>query len=91
MALPNSLKSKAFLISNQLYTAQDGEKGTLKEFLGEFERDVILNMMVFTTNQSEAAKKLGISRSALIYKLQEYGVVREQRTENGGGFDNIEL
>lgn len=49
---------------------------TLKEKLAEVEKEMIERVYAdWRQNQSETAKRLGISRTALIYKLKRYGLL----------------
>lgn len=48
----------------------------LKEYLSNLEKEYILNTYSqCAANQSETARILGISRTKLIYKLKEYGIL----------------
>jgi two-component system response regulator AtoC len=48
---------------------------TLKEQLDAFERSLIAQALsAVSGNQSEAARRLGMSRSALIDRLKKYGL-----------------
>ena len=38
----------------------------------EYEKDIILNTLSHSRNTSDAAKKLGITRQALQYKIHKY-------------------
>ncbi len=50
-----------------------GDIKNLSESLQRIEKETILRMMSDVgNNQSEAARRLGISRTALIYKLKRY-------------------
>lgn len=65
-----TVRELAFIVTNIIVK---DETYKLKHVLEELEREVILNMMVFTDeNQSEASRLLGLSRQALIYKLKQY-------------------
>lgn len=46
---------------------------TLRELVGEYEKDLILKALEEAQgNQSLTARRLGVSRGKLIYKLKEY-------------------
>ena len=50
-------------------------EGRLREHVDSVERDAIIKALADTNhNQTHAAKRLGISRRALIYKLEKYGL-----------------
>jgi transcriptional regulator with AAA-type ATPase domain len=49
--------------------------GRLREQMGSVERDAIVKALAEANhNQTHAAKRLGISRRALIYKMEKYGL-----------------
>ena len=51
------------------------ERGRLREHVGEVERDTIIKALAEANhNQTHAARRLGISRRALIYKMEKYGL-----------------
>jgi DNA-binding NtrC family response regulator len=51
--------------------------GRLREHVGSVERDAIVKALADNNyNQTHAAKSLGISRRALIYKMEKYGLKR---------------
>ncbi|MDD9932713.1 MAG: sigma 54-interacting transcriptional regulator [Myxococcales bacterium] len=53
----------------------DGDGGRLREHVGAVERDAIIKALADNNyNQTHAAKILGISRRALIYKMEKYGL-----------------
>ncbi|MGD8860890.1 MAG: sigma 54-interacting transcriptional regulator [Myxococcales bacterium] len=53
----------------------DGDGGRLREHVGSVERDAIIKALADNNyNQTHAAKILGISRRALIYKMEKYGL-----------------
>ncbi len=55
--------------------AADEEPGRLREQVDFVERDAIARALAETNfNQTHAAKKLGLSRRALIYKMERYGL-----------------
>jgi DNA-binding NtrC family response regulator len=52
-----------------------GESFDLTEFLEHAEKELILRTLNATRGaQSEAARRMGLSRSALAYKLNKYGI-----------------
>lgn len=52
-----------------------GEPFDLTEFLEKMEKDLILRTLGSTNGaQAEAARRMGLSRSALAYKLNKYGI-----------------
>lgn len=56
------------------------KNGELNRRLREFEKELIVQCYKDeSSNQSETARVLGISRTALIYKLKEYGLL-DKRT-----------
>lgn len=58
--------------------------GRLREHVDSVERDAIIKALADTNhNQTHAAKRLGISRRALIYKLEKYGLKRPAGTIRG--------
>jgi len=58
----------------------DAKKGRLREHVDSVERDAIVKALADTNNnQTHAAKRLGISRRALIYKMEKYGLKRPPR------------
>lgn len=53
----------------------------LKNYIAEISRKIILDTYTAQLqNQSHTAKELGISRTALIYKLKEYGILTAKPT-----------
>lgn len=55
--------------------ATDTGEGRLREHVGSIERDAIIKALADNNyNQTHAAKLLGISRRALIYKMEKYGL-----------------
>ncbi len=57
-------------------TIASGE-GRLREHVDSVERDAIIKALADSNhNQTHAAKRLGISRRALIYKMEKYGLKR---------------
>jgi hypothetical protein len=53
----------------------DTGEGRLREHVGSVERDAIIKALADNNyNQTHAAKLLGISRRALIYKMEKYGL-----------------
>jgi hypothetical protein len=55
--------------------ATDAGEGRLREHVGSVERDAIVKALADNNyNQTHAAKLLGISRRALIYKMEKYGL-----------------
>jgi transcriptional regulator with GAF, ATPase, and Fis domain len=53
----------------------DEEPGRLREQVDFVERDAIARALAQANyNQTHAAKKLGLSRRALIYKMERYGL-----------------
>ena len=52
-----------------------GRQARLSEYLGSVEKDVIVRALRDANhNQTRAAKRLGISRRGLIYKMEKYGL-----------------
>ena len=50
-------------------------EGKLREHVDSVERDAIVKALADTNhNQTHAAKRLGVSRRALIYKMEKYGL-----------------
>jgi hypothetical protein len=50
-------------------------RGLLRQHVGSVERDAIIKMLADNNyNQTHTAKQLGISRRALIYKMEKYGL-----------------
>lgn len=59
--------------NKQRYFAQElAPSKTLFELVEEYERDIILNTLRQSKHISEAAKKLGVTRQALQYKIDKY-------------------
>jgi len=55
----------------------EGGEGRLREHVDNVERDAIIKALADSNhNQTHAAKRLGISRRALIYKMEKYGLKR---------------
>jgi transcriptional regulator of acetoin/glycerol metabolism len=51
------------------------DEGKLRDHVGSVERDVIIKALADNNyNQTHAARTLGISRRALIYKMEKYGL-----------------
>ncbi len=56
------------------------KKGRLREHVDSVERDAIAKALADSNNnQTHAARRLGISRRALIYKMEKYGLKRPPR------------
>ncbi|MBX3248749.1 MAG: sigma 54-interacting transcriptional regulator [Myxococcales bacterium] len=54
-----------------------GTEGRLREHVDSVERDAIIKALAESNhNQTHAAKRLGVSRRALIYKMEKYGLKR---------------
>jgi transcriptional regulator of acetoin/glycerol metabolism len=52
-----------------------GDEGKLRDHVGSVERDAIIKSLADNNyNQTHAARTLGISRRALIYKMEKYGL-----------------
>ncbi len=55
--------------------------GRLREHVDSVERDAIIKALADSNhNQTHSARRLGISRRALIYKMEKYGLKRPPRT-----------
>jgi transcriptional regulator of acetoin/glycerol metabolism len=53
----------------------DAGEGKLRDHVGSVERDAIIKALADNNyNQTHAARILGISRRALIYKMEKYGL-----------------
>src|SRR6185503_19259656 len=53
----------------------DVDSGRLRDHVGNVERDAIIKALADNNyNQTHAARILGISRRALIYKMEKYGL-----------------
>jgi two-component system NtrC family response regulator len=53
----------------------DSSEGRLREHVDSVERDAIVKALAdANNNQTRAAKRLGVSRRALIYKMEKYGL-----------------
>jgi two-component system response regulator AtoC len=62
------------LPSDALATGAGGD-GRLREHVDSVERDAIIKALADSNhNQTHAAKRLGVSRRALIYKMEKYGL-----------------
>ncbi len=60
--------------------------GRLRQHVDGVERDAIIRALADTNhNQTHAAKRLGVSRRALIYKMEKYGLKRPPRSARGKG------
>ncbi|MEM9074697.1 MAG: sigma 54-interacting transcriptional regulator [Myxococcota bacterium] len=60
-----------------LATTGGNNEGRLREHVDSVERDAIIKALADCNhNQTHAAKRLGISRRALIYKMEKYGLKR---------------
>ncbi len=61
-------------LPSDVLPAASGE-GRLREHVDSVERDAIVKALADTNhNQTHAAKRLGVSRRALIYKMEKYGL-----------------
>ncbi|HPR17294.1 MAG TPA: sigma 54-interacting transcriptional regulator, partial [Candidatus Cloacimonadota bacterium] len=83
LAEPNSsihasdLSEEIFRFQDNQETVQMLEKKSLKDAVEDLEKQMILNVLEETDwNQTQAAKKLGLSRQGLIKKLQRYQLER---------------
>lgn len=77
--LESSLETLSFIAAQELLDDRETSY-RLKELLTEVERKVILNTLHgCNNNQSEASRVLGVSRTALIYKLKEYRLMATVR------------
>lgn len=60
-------------------------EGRLREHVDSVERDAIVRALADTNhNQTHAAKRLGVSRRALIYKMEKYGLKRPPKSVRKG-------
>lgn len=60
-------------------------EGRLREHVDSVERDAIIRALADTNhNQTHAAKRLGVSRRALIYKMEKYGLKRPPKSVRKG-------
>lgn len=65
------------LPSEPMPLANTSGEGRLREHVDSVERDAIIKALAdCNRNQTHAAKRLGISRRALIYKMEKYGLKR---------------
>ncbi len=83
LAEPNSsirssdLSEEIFRYQENQETVQILEKKSLKDAVEDLEKQMIINVLNETDwNQTQAAKKLGLSRQGLIKKLQRYQLER---------------
>lgn len=68
------------LPSEPMPLATAANEGRLREHVDGVERDAIIKALADCNhNQTHAAKRLGISRRALIYKMEKYGLKRPPR------------
>ena len=76
--LPEAVRSRACVADpGELSPEPAGETGDrpLRELVGAFEAEVITRALARNQgNRARTAARLGISRRALLYKLQEYGI-----------------
>lgn len=72
-------------LPSEILPAVSGE-GRLREHVDSVERDAIIKALADSNhNQTHAAKRLGISRRALIYKMEKYGLKPPPGTARRGG------
>ena len=77
-AVPCSLKQNVEEIMKHYFTKLQGEepRNVYDFFLDEIEEPLLHAVMKFTkSNQSEAARMLGLSRGTLRTKLKKYGLL----------------
>ncbi len=68
------------LPSEPMPLATVANEGRLREHVDGVERDAIIKALADSNhNQTHAARRLGISRRALIYKMEKYGLKRPPR------------
>ncbi len=66
-------------------------EGRLRDHVGSVERDAIIKALADNNyNQTHAARILGISRRALIYKMEKYGLKPPPAGKKGDGEDDGE-
>lgn len=64
-------------LPNEPIVAVPATEGRLREHVDSVERDAIIRALAESNhNQTHAAKRLGVSRRALIYKMEKYGLKR---------------
>jgi transcriptional regulator with GAF, ATPase, and Fis domain len=74
---PGDLSSEIFRFQENQETVQILEKKSLKDAVEDLEKDMILQVLKDTDwNQTQTARKLGLSRQGLIKKLQRYKLER---------------
>lgn len=82
-----NLEDIGFIMAVEMF--EDSDKNKLQGFINELEKIVIDNMLTMTEgNQSLSATKLGISRTALIYKAKKYGLLRIVSNKTFNSLDN---
>jgi len=68
---------------SDLFGESAEEESRLRSHVGDLERDTIIKALAETNhNQTHAAKKLGISRRSLIYKMEKYGLKAPPRANH---------
>ncbi|MCK5347517.1 MAG: AAA family ATPase, partial [Candidatus Heimdallarchaeota archaeon] len=73
----SDLSAEIFRFQDNQETVHLLEKKNLKEAVEDLEKQMILSILEETDwNQTQAAKKLGLSRQGLIKKMQRYQLVR---------------
>lgn len=79
--MTKTLNYRTFKIaSEQAKRIVNVEGVQLDTVLDEIEQDIITAVYIMCgNNQSEAARRLGVSRTALIYKLKRYGVLERDQ------------
>jgi transcriptional regulator with GAF, ATPase, and Fis domain len=61
-------------LPSEVLSISPGE-GRLREHVDSVERDAIIKALADSNhNQTHAARRLGLSRRALIYKMEKYGL-----------------
>jgi DNA-binding NtrC family response regulator len=70
----------------------DAGEGKLRDHVGSVERDAIIKALADNNyNQTHAARILGISRRALIYKMEKYGLKPPPAGKKHDGTDDEDV
>lgn len=77
LAITKTIDSLGFIVAMKIVYEEGGY--TLASILGQLEQSVIeATLITCMDNKSETARRLGISRTALQYKIKEYGSSKEK-------------
>ena len=74
----NKVSEEHIVFSNVINQNIDFEKVSLKDYLGEIERDIIVRSLKKNSSIREAARSLNVTHTLLINRMKKYDILREE-------------